>query len=224
MVINRTAERNLENRKLLTNVWDSQHEQMLEQQIYRRGITNPAIIAAFSVVKRHHFVSPDWVEFAYQDSPLPIGHHQTISQPYIVAAMTEAAEISSQDKVLEIGTGSGYQTAILAELAQFVYTVEIVPELARKAFDILTELGYTNIHSKIDNGYLGWPEYAPYNAIMVTAAPPNIPPALKKQLAVNGTMVIPVGKRNQELLSLKKTEQGWIKKSLFPVRFVPLIG
>ncbi len=208
---------------LLANFWDNQRQQMVEQQINRRGIKSSALLAALSKVPRHLFVPPDWSELAYQDGPLPIGHHQTISQPYIVAAMTEAAEIYPQDRVLEIGTGSGYQTAVLAELAQFVYTVEIVPELAKRAFDILTELGYTNVHGKTDNGYLGWAEYAPYDVIVVTAAPPNIPPPLKKQLAFNGRMVIPVGNRNQELLSLKKTEQGWIEKSLFPVRFVPLI-
>ncbi len=211
------------NQNLLNNIWNTQRQQMVEDHIRRRGITDSAIHTAFSQVPRHRFVLPDWIDFAYEDRPLPIGHHQTISQPYIVAAMTEAAEISPQDRVLEIGTGSGYQTAILASLAHEVYTVEVIPQLAQRAFELLTELDYTNIHSKVDNGYLGWPEYAPYDAIVVTAAPAHIPPALKEQLAVNGTMVIPVGKRNQRLLTLKKTEQGWIKKSLFPVRFVPLI-
>ncbi|MEA5509481.1 protein-L-isoaspartate O-methyltransferase [Crocosphaera sp. UHCC 0190] len=148
--------------------------------------------------------------------------YQTISQPYIVAAMTEAAEISPQDKVLEIGTGSGYQTAILGELAQEVYTIEIIPELAEIASHILQELGYHNIHSKVDDGYLGWAEYAPYDAILVTAAPPNIPPQLKEQLATNGRIIIPVGTFSQELLILKKTVDVWVQQSMFPVRFVPL--
>lgn len=213
----------VENERLLDKFWEEQRQQMVKQQIKRRGITDPAILAAMSKVPRHHFVTPDWAELAYQDSPLPIGKNQTISQPYIVATMTEAIALSPQDKVLEIGTGSGYQTAILGELAKEVYTIEIIPELAHKARQILQELGYHNIHSKVDNGYLGWPEYAPYNAILVTAAPPNIPPMLKEQLAVNGRMIIPVGTVYQELLILTKTNQGWVKNSLFPVKFVPLI-
>ena len=199
-----------------------QRQQMVEQQIRQRGITHPAVLAAFLKVPRHQFVSPEWREFAYQDGPLPIGDNQTISQPYIVAAMTEAADISPQDKVLEIGTGSGYQTAILGELAKTVYTVEIIPHLAQNAKATLTNLGYHNIYAKVGDGYLGWSDYAPYDVIIVTAAPPHIPPPLKEQLALNGRMVIPVGTVYQTLLILKKTMMGWVEQFLFPVRFVPL--
>ncbi|MDJ0597772.1 MAG: protein-L-isoaspartate(D-aspartate) O-methyltransferase [Crocosphaera sp.] len=205
------------------NLWYNQRQNMVEQDIRRRGIKNPPLLAALAKIPRHRFVLPEWAELAYQDRPLPIGHNQTISQPYIVAAMTQAAEISPQDKVLEIGTGSGYQTAILGELAKEVYTIEIIPSLAQKARNLLKELGYTNIHSKIDNGYQGWLEYAPYDVILVTAAPPTVPSNLKEQLAINGRMVIPVGIGTQELLKLRKTPTKWMIESIFPVRFVPLI-
>ncbi len=205
------------------NLWRDQRQNMVEQDIRRRGIKNTSLLAALVKVPRHLFVLPEWRELAYQDRPLPIGHNQTISQPYIVAAMTEATEVSPQDKVLEIGTGSGYQTAILAELAKEVYTIEIIPSLAQKACHLLKELGYSNIHSKIDNGYAGWPEYAPYDAILVTAAPPTVPSTLKEQLPINGRVVIPVGTGNQELLRLRKTPKKWMIESILPVRFVPLI-
>lgn len=203
--------------------WYNQRQKMVEQDIKRRGIKNAPLLAALAKVPRHRFVLPEWSELAYQDRPLPIGNNQTISQPYIVATMTEMAEISPQDKVLEIGTGSGYQTAILGELAKEVYTIEIIASLAEKARYLLKELGYTNIYSKIDDGYAGWLEYAPYDAILVTAAPPTIPSTLKEQLAINGRMVIPVGTGNQELLRLRKTPRKWMIESIFPVRFVPLI-
>ena len=221
--INRSTVENESDQGFWEDFWDNQRQQMVEQDIKRRGVKNTPLLAALAKVPRHLFVLPEWSELAYQDRPLPIGHNQTISQPYIVAAMTEAAEISPQDKVLEIGTGSGYQTAILAELAKEVYTIEIIPSLAEKARHLLKKLGYTNINSKIGDGYAGWLEYAPYDAILVTAAPPTIPFKLKEQLAINGRMVIPVGKGKQELLRLRKTPQKLIVESMFPVRFVPLV-
>jgi protein-L-isoaspartate(D-aspartate) O-methyltransferase len=176
-----------------------------------------------ATVPRHRFVLPSDVQFAYGDHPLPIGYDQTISQPYIVAYMTEAARISPEGRVLEIGTGSGYQAAVLAELAREVYSIEIIPELAERARTTLRELGYTNVHVRTGDGYLGWPEHAPFDAILVTAAPDHVPPALVEQLAVNGRMVIPVGEEEQEMRVLTKTAQGVLEQQTFRVRFVPLI-
>jgi protein-L-isoaspartate(D-aspartate) O-methyltransferase len=192
--------------------------------IRARGVRDKAVLAAMSKVPRHRFVLASEAHLAYGDHPLPIGHGQTISQPFIVAYMTEAAEVSGQEKVLEIGTGSGYQAAILGELAKEVYTIEIIPELARRARQTLGELGYKNIQVKTGNGYLGWPEHAPFDAIIVTAAPDEVPPALVEQLALNGKMVIPVGTLYQEMVIITKTEKGLIEKRTIPVRFVPMTG
>ena len=175
-------------------------------------------------VPRHKFVPAPIRHLAYADNPLPIGLNQTISQPAIVAYMTEAAGISKKEKVLEIGTGSGYQAAILAEVAKEVYTIEIIPELAERACSVLDELGYQNVFVKAGNGYLGWPEHAPFDAIVVTAAPDEIPKALVDQLALNGKMVIPVGTTNQEMVLIKKTRKGVTEKRTIPVRFVPMTG
>jgi protein-L-isoaspartate(D-aspartate) O-methyltransferase len=199
-----------------------QRQQMVLAQIKQRGISTPAVLAAMSTVPRHYFVSSELAPFAYSDSALPIDYGQTISQPYIVAYMTEIAEIQPTDKVLEIGTGSGYQAAILGELAQQVYTIEIIPELAQKARHILKKLGYENILVKIGDGYQGWSKYAPYDAILVTAAPEKIPPALVEQLALNGKMIIPVGKYYQEIVIITKTNDGITKQKTIPVRFVPM--
>lgn len=196
--------------------------QMVEQQLRTRGIQNRAVLKAMSKVPRHQFVGASWADSAYGDYPLPISHDQTISQPYIVAYMTEAADISSNEKVLEIGTGSGYQAAVLGEVAKEVYTVEIIPELAERACKILNKLGYKNVHVKTGNGYQGWAEHDPYDAIVVTAAPNHIPEALVNQLALNGKMVIPVGTRNQEMVVLTKTRDGLSEKRTIPVRFVPM--
>jgi len=175
-------------------------------------------------VPRHRFVRPGAENLAYEDHPLQIGSGQTISQPYIVAYMTEAAEISPTDKVLEIGTGSGYQAAILGEVAREVYTIEIIPELAESARSILAELGYANVHVKAGNGYLGWPEHAPFDAIVVTAAPDQVPQALVDQLAVGGRMVIPVGSANQDMMIIERTKSGVVERRTIPVRFVPMTG
>ena len=161
---------------------------------------------------------------AYRDHPLPIGLDQTISQPFIVAYMTEAAEISAKERVLEVGTGSGYQAAILGELAREVYTIEIIPELGERARNTLAELGYNNVHVKIGNGYEGWAEHAPYDAIIVTAAPEEVPQALIDQLAGNGQMVITVGTKNQEMMVIRRTRGGVIRRRTIPVRFVPMTG
>ena len=202
--------------------FELERKQMVESQIRARGIKDPKVLAAMSKVPRHQFVDPWWQDFAYRDRPLPINHHQTISQPYIVAYMTQAAHISPGDRVLEIGTGCGYQTAILGEIAKQVYSVEIIPQLAQKASCTLTELGYKNIEFKTGDGYQGWSEHAPYNAIIVTAAPEYIPPALIEQLAINGNMVIPVGKWSQDIMVITKQENDIVMKKTIPVRFVPM--
>jgi protein-L-isoaspartate(D-aspartate) O-methyltransferase len=201
-----------------------QRGRMVERQIRARGIKNQAVLEAMMKVPRHRFVTAEYVTSAYEDHPLPIGQGQTISQPYIVAYMTEAAEISDNEKVLEIGTGSGYQAAILGELAKEVYTIEIIPELAERARRTLSELGYQNVRVKTGNGYEGWAEYAPYDGIVVTAAPDEVPKALIDQLAMNGKMVIPVGVGDQEMMIITKTAEGVIEKRTIPVRFVPMTG
>lgn len=207
-----------------TDSFAARRQAMVERQIEARGIKASAVLAAMRKVPRHRFVRPGAENLAYEDHPLPIGLEQTISQPYIVAYMTEAAGISPGDKVLEIGTGSGYQAAILGEVARDVYTIEIIPELAERARGILAELGYANVHVKAGNGYLGWPEHAPFDAIVVTAAPEEVPQALVDQLAVGGRMVIPVGSANQDMMIIERTKSGVVERRTIPVRFVPMTG
>ena len=197
---------------------------MVDQQIRARGINTPAVLEAMREVPRHLFVPPDVRYLAYTDRPLPIDAGQSISQPYIVAYMTEAAELSPDETVLEIGTGSGYQAAVLGEIAREVYTIEIIPELAQRADGVLAGLGYTNVHVKTGNGYLGWPEHAPFDAILVTAAPEQVPQALVDQLALGGRMVIPVGVMNQKMMIIEKTPKGVVERRTIPVRFVPMTG
>ncbi len=199
-------------------------QDMVSEQIEGRGVRDPRVLAALRKVPRHEFVPVDVRDASYEDRPLPIGAGQTISQPYVVAAMTELAAVKPGARALEIGTGSGYQTAVLAELAAQVYTIEIVDELGRQAAATLDRLGYRNVHTRIGDGYAGWPEAAPFDAIVVTAAPPRIPQPLLDQLAVGGRMVIPVGEVFQELLLVRKTERGIEQESVFPVRFVPMTG
>ncbi|HMF88179.1 MAG TPA: protein-L-isoaspartate(D-aspartate) O-methyltransferase [Gemmatimonadaceae bacterium] len=199
-------------------------EAMVDDQIHARGIKAPAVLTAMRKVPRHRFVPAEVTHMAYNDHAVPIGSGQTISQPYIVAYMTEAAEISPRDKVLEIGTGSGYQAAILGEVAREVYTIEIIPELADGARKTLAELGYTNVHPKTGNGYLGWPENGPFDAILVTAAPDQVPQALVDQLAPGGKMVIPVGEIVQNMMIIEKTANGVVERRTIPVRFVPMTG
>jgi protein-L-isoaspartate(D-aspartate) O-methyltransferase len=196
---------------------------MVDQQLKARGIRSEAVLAAMAKVPRHRFVRPTDADRAYSDMPLPIGSGQTISQPFIVAYMTEALDVARDEKVLEIGTGSGYQAAVLAELAREVYTIEIIPELAERARALLQELGYRNVHVRVGDGYLGWPEAQPFDGIMVTAAPDQVPEPLVQQLAPNGHMAIPVGRGVQKLLVISKTSRGVVRQETLDVLFVPLV-
>jgi len=198
-------------------------EAMVKRQIEARGVREPRLLAALRTVPRHAFVPADLRSQAYRDEPLPIGEGQTISQPYIVAAMTEALALGPEDKVLEVGTGSGYQTAVLAELAAEVWTVEIIAALSLRAQSVLSGLGYRNIRFQVADGSAGWPEAGPFDAIMVTAAPADIPPRLREQLVPEGRMIIPVGVDRQDLVLLSRKEGGWREERLFSVRFVPLV-
>jgi protein-L-isoaspartate(D-aspartate) O-methyltransferase len=201
-----------------------ERQRMVNQQLRARDIRDERVLAAMERVPRHLFVPEGARESAYSDFPLPIGHGQTISQPYIVAFMTEALDLRLNHRVLEIGTGSGYQAAILGELARDVYTMEIVEPLAESARMTLASLGYGNVHVRAGNGYNGWPEQAPFDRIMVTAAPDDIPPALVTQLKVGGLMAIPVGTAVQELRILRRTPEGMVTLKTLPVQFVPMTG
>ena len=196
---------------------------MVDTQIVRRGISSSAVLSAMRKVPRHRFVPEDVRPFAYEDRPLPIGQGQTISQPFIVAYMTEALKLSPEHTVLEIGTGSGYQAAVLAEIAREVLSLEIVPDLADSARRALAETGYERVTVRTGNGYLGWPERAPFARIIVTAAPPDIPPALVSQLAPGGIMVLPVGTDRQALTVVTKSDTGITQQTTIPVRFVPMV-
>jgi len=198
-------------------------QKMVKEQIENRGITDKRVLEVMRKVKRHLFVPAYLQNAAYDDRPLPIGHAQTISQPYIVAYMTEAAKIGPNDRVLEIGTGSGYQAAVLAEMSKEIYTIEILQPLAESAGLLLKKLGYKNVKVKWGDGYQGWREYAPFEAIIVTAAPSEIPGELIKQLKTGGRMVIPIGSFFQELYLITKTGAGFKKETILPVRFVPMV-
>jgi len=199
-------------------------EQMVYEQIIARGVTDSSVIQAMLNVKRHLFVPKKYQPFAYDDTPLPIPCNQTISQPYIVALMTELLEVEKTHRVLEIGTGSGYQAAILSLLADSVFTIEIVCELATSAEKKLNSLGYDNLVVKCGDGFIGWEEYAPFDGIIVTCAPEEIPPPLIEQLAVGGRLVIPVGEYYQNLMLVTKDSTGITKRNIIPVRFVPMTG
>ena len=198
-------------------------EKMVDQQMERRGIANPRVLDALRAVERHRFVPEPAQGDAYEDYPIAIGFGQTISQPYIVALMTEAIDPRPGDRVLEIGTGSGYQAAVLALLVKDVYSIEIVKPLGEAAAGLLESLGYDNVHVRIGDGYQGWPEEAPFDAIVVTAAPPEVPQALVDQLAEGGRMVIPVGTSYQELLMVEKKKGKVTKRVITVVRFVPMV-
>lgn len=207
--------------------WTSARQRMVEEQLTsgHRGIVNAAVLAAMRTVPRHEFVPWEVREYAYADGPLPIGHGQTISQPYIVAFMTEQLAPRPTDRVLEIGTGSGYQAAVLAELVADVYTIEIVEALGRRARADLHRLGYTNVHVRIGDGYEGWPEQAPFDAIIVTCAPQSVPPPLVGQLKEGGRIIIPVGGGDvQDLVLLQKRNGQMEQQAVLPVRFVPMTG
>ncbi len=201
----------------------AERDRMVDTQIAARGIQNPAVLAAMRRVPRHRFVPPGQQAAAYDDTPLPIGEGQTISQPYIVAYMTEALEPQPTDRVLEIGTGSGYQAAVLAGLVKELYTIEIVPGLASRARAVLDALAYANIHTRVGDGYLGWPDAAPFDKIIVTAAPDDVPQALVDQLRVGGIMVVPVGRGDQMMTIIRRTNDGIVRRETIPVRFVPMI-
>lgn len=202
----------------------ARRRQMVETQIRARGVTDARVLAALERVPRHRFVRDEDRASAYGDHPIAIGSGQTISQPYIVAYMTEALRLAPDARVLEVGTGSGYQAAVLGELAAQVYTVEIVPALAKRAAEVLSTLGYTNVLVREGDGYAGWPEHAPFDGVIVTAAPDHIPQPLADQLRIGGRLVVPVGTDQQELLVLTKTATGMREESRLPVRFVPLTG
>ena len=197
---------------------------MVEGQIMARGVRDPAVIQAMRQVPRHQFVTESEQEYSYEDRPLPIGYEQTISQPYIVAFMTEALKLKATDKVLEIGTGSGYQAAVLAQIVAEVYTIEIVEPLAKRAEEILGHLGYRNVHVQAGDGYQGWPTESPFDAIILTAAPDHIPQPLLDQLAIGGRLILPVGKFLQELVLVNRTLDGYKQQVLLPVAFVPMTG
>ena len=198
---------------------------MVERQIVARGVKAPAVIRAMREVPRHRFLPNPNAAMAYWDGPLPIGSGQTISQPYIVAFMTEALRLFGDEKVLEIGTGSGYQTAVLAEIARDVFSIEIVPSLADHATARLKELGYTNVRVRTGDGRQGWPAAAPFDAILVSASPEQVPQPLLDQLAVGGRMILPLGeKSSQNLVLIRRTENGYERTTLLPVAFVPMTG
>jgi len=204
------------------NKYNKLREKMVKEQM--RDVKSKSVLDAMRKVPRHLFVPKSSLNSAYDDGPLPIGHGQTISQPYIVALMTELLNLAKDKKVLEIGTGSGYQTAVLAELAYLVYTIEIVERLVEPAKTLLKSLGYENIVFKYGDGYHGWIEEAPFDAIIVTAAPAYIPEPLIEQLKIDGRMVLPVGEYYQDLILVTKTEQGTKQRNVTPVRFVPMTG
>ena len=197
---------------------------MVENQLVSREITDQQVLKAMGSVPRELFVPGQFRDESYNDGPLPIGHDQTISQPYIVAIMTQLLEIDSTSRVLEIGTGSGYQAAILGEIADSVFSIEIIAPLAERASKLIDSLGYKKVVVKTGDGYLGWPEHSPFDGIIVTAAAPSIPQPLIDQLKEGGRMVIPVGDYNQELYLIIKNKDGVVKKSIIPVRFVPMTG
>lgn len=197
---------------------------MVDWQIAARGVRDGKVLEAMRKVPRHEFVPAGQRRMAYADHPLSIGEGQTISQPYIVAFMTESLGLRGDEKVLEIGTGSGYQAAVLAEIVEKVYTIEIVEPLGRRAEALLDRLGYSNIEVRIGDGYLGWPEEAPFDAVIVTAAPDHVPQPLIDQLKPGGRLIIPVGNYSQTLVRMTKTESGIVRENLLPVRFVPMTG
>ena len=204
--------------------WKNWTKKMVREQIIRRGISNNQVIDVMQNTPRHRFVPDGVADYAYQDNALPIGKGQTISQPYIVAFMTETLDVDSTYKVLEIGTGSGYQAAVLSPLVKHVYTIEIVKMLAQRADSTLKALSYNNVTVRWGDGYKGWPEEAPFDRIIGTAAPPEIPKALIDQLKPGGKMVLPVGTNWQEIVVLTKSKSGKIqKKNVLPVRFVPMV-
>jgi len=206
-----------------TTNWRARREAMVSRQIEVRGVKDRRVLAAMRRVPRHRFVPAGEQGRAYNDHPLGIGHDQTISQPYIVALMSELAAVGPGDRVLEVGTGSGYQAAVLAAMGVELYSIEIVEALAREARARLTRLGY-KVQVRHGDGYRGWPEAAPFDAIVITAAPPRVPEPLKQQLKPGGRLVVPVGETYQDLVVITRTDKGFERRSVLPVRFVPMTG
>jgi protein-L-isoaspartate(D-aspartate) O-methyltransferase len=210
---------------LQQNEYKTEREAMVIEQIASQGIKDEKVLEAMKKVPRHCFVPEELRHLAYADSPLPIGDGQTISQPYIVAFMTEAAQVNPESRVLEIGTGCGYQSAVLGEICKDVFTIEIVKPLAEKASKLLKELGYSNIHVRQGDGWEGWPEKAPFDIILITAAPEHLPQPILSQLKIGGRIIVPVGSLiDQKLIRYTKTEKGLKEEVLIPVRFVPMTG
>ena len=203
--------------------WKKEAKKMVSRQLISRGIADRNVLRVMENTPRHLFVPENLRQEAFFDGALPIGEGQTISQPFIVAIMTELLELKGHEKVLEIGTGSGYQAAVLSQLVDSCYTIELVKILADSANVRLKRLGYKNVIVKCDDGYLGWPEHAPFDCIIITAAPPEIPKTLVEQLKPEGKMVLPVGKYDQELIVITKTKHGISRESIIPVRFVPMV-
>lgn len=204
--------------------WTRLRERMVREQLQDRDIRDPRVLAAMLKVPRHEFVPAEYRASSYNDSALPLKLGQTISQPYIVAYMTQALSLSGTERVLEIGTGSGYQAAVLAEIVPEVYTVEILPELKEYASAVLDRLGYRNVRFRVGDGYMGWPEEAPFDCIIVTAAPETVPQPLLDQLKEGGRMIIPLGVMDQDLVLFEKKKSGVVSRSTIPVRFVPMTG
>jgi protein-L-isoaspartate(D-aspartate) O-methyltransferase len=202
----------------------AERESMVRVQLERRDIEDGLVLAAMRKVPRHLFVPKDVRSHAYGDHPLPIGHDVTISQPYIVALMSQLTGAKKGSRVLEVGTGSGYQAAVLHEMGAEVYSIEIIEPLAKQAKQLLARMGYDRIHVRHGDGYAGWSEHAPFDAIVVTAAPPRVPEPLKQQLKVGGRLVIPVGRTYQELVVITRTSTGFKRRRIIPVRFVPMTG
>jgi protein-L-isoaspartate(D-aspartate) O-methyltransferase len=198
-------------------------ERMVETQLRARGILDERVLDAMRRVPRHRFVQPREAEIAYGDHPIDIGFGQTISQPYIVGYMTEALALPPDARVLEIGTGSGYQSAVLAEMAREVYSIEVVPEHAERAVNLLRELGYDNVTVRVGDGYDGWPDAAPFDGVLVAAAPDHVPQPLIDQLRVGRRIAVPIGRGDQDLLVLTRTETGVREEQRLPVRFVPFV-
>ena len=208
-----------------TGQWKQDREQMVREQLAGRDIGNPRVLAAFRAVPRHEFVPPASRQWAYADYPLPLAAGQTISQPYVVALMSQLLDLTGSERVLEVGTGSGYQTAILARLAAQVYSVERLPDLSRAAAETLARLGVSNVKLRVGDGSLGWPQHAPFDAIVVTAAAPALPPPLLAQLTAGGRLVLPVGRPfDQHLQRWRRRGEGWHAETLAAVAFVPLVG
>ncbi len=203
----------------------ARRREMVARQIRARGVRDARVLQAMERVPRHLFVPPELRDIAYTDGPLPIGGGQTISQPYIVAVMSEALGVGPGRRVLEVGTGSGYQAAVLAEMGVEVFTVECVPSLSARARALLGRLGYDTVHFRVGDGHAGWPEEAPFDGIIVTAAPADLPPALPEQLAIGGRLVIPIGRMEQDLYVYQKLPDGSLSREcLFAVRFVPMVA